>query len=73
VSSARTRSPAPTARSCSPLIAESLDAIEHSDLPKGTKQELTSMLVDNLIYDAARRHAELLLMLRIATGAVQFG
>ncbi|HCU94742.1 MAG TPA: hypothetical protein DHU96_19365 [Actinobacteria bacterium] len=34
---------------------------------------LTSMFVDNLIYDAARRHAELLLMLRIATGDVQPG
>ena len=56
-----------------PLIAESLDAIDHSNLPKAARQELTSMFVDNLIYDAARRHAELLLLLRIATGGVQSG
>jgi transcriptional regulator with XRE-family HTH domain len=56
-----------------PLIAEGLDAIEHSNLPKGAKRELTSMFVDNLIHDAVRRHTELLLMLRIATGDVRSG
>jgi transcriptional regulator with XRE-family HTH domain len=50
-----------------PLIAAGLDAIEGSDLPKAVKQELTSMFVDNLIHDTARRHGELLLVLRLAT------
>jgi transcriptional regulator with XRE-family HTH domain len=49
-----------------PLIAAGLDAIERSDLPKTAKRELTSMFVDNLIHDTARRHSELLLMLRLA-------
>lgn len=50
-----------------PLIATGLDAIERSDLPKASKRELTGMFVDNLIHDTARRHSELLLMLRLAT------
>jgi len=50
-----------------PLIAAGLDAIERSDLPKAARRELTSMFVDNLIHDTARRHSELLLMLRLAT------
>lgn len=56
-----------------PLIAESVDAIEHSHLPAAAKRELTGMFVDNLIHDAARRQAELLLMLRIATGELRSG
>ena len=56
-----------------PLIAEGLDAIEHANLPNAAKRELTSMFVDNLIHDADRRHAELLLMLRIATGDIRSG
>ncbi len=54
-----------------PLIAAGLDAIEGSDLPKTARRELTSLFVDNLIHDAARRHSELLLMLRLAAGAGQ--
>lgn len=50
-----------------PLIASGLDAIEHSDLPKAAKNDLAAMFVDSLIHDAARRHSELLLILRIAT------
>jgi len=50
-----------------PLIAAGLDAIEQSDLPKAAKRDLTAMLIDNLVHDAARRHSELLLILRIAT------
>ena len=50
-----------------PLIAESLDMIEHSALPKGAQQELTAMFVDNLIHDAARRQSELRLILRLAS------
>ena len=56
-----------------PLIAEGLDAIEHANLPNAAKRDFTSMFVDNLIHDAVRRHAKLLLMLRIATGDVQSG
>jgi hypothetical protein len=56
-----------------PLIAEGLDAIERANLANAAKRDLTSMFVDNLIHDAARRHAELLLMLRIATGNVPSG
>ena len=52
-----------------PLIASGLDAIERSDLPKATRRELTAMFVDNLIHDAARRHTELLLILRLASNA----
>ena len=50
-----------------PLIAESLDTIEHSALPRGAQQELTAMFVDNLIHDAARRQSELRLILRLAS------
>lgn len=49
-----------------PLIAAGLDAIDRSELPSTTRRELTSMFVDNLIHDAARRHTELALMLRLA-------
>lgn len=56
-----------------PIIAASLDAIEASGLPGPARRELTSMLVGNLIHDASRRHAELLLILRIATTASQPG
>jgi len=50
-----------------PLIAAGLDAIERTDLPKSAKRELTEVFVENLIHDAARRHGELLLMLRLAS------
>ena len=56
-----------------PLIAAGLDAIDHSDLPKTTKREVTSLFVDNLIHDATRRYSELLLMLRLAAGGSQPG
>jgi hypothetical protein len=54
-----------------PLIAAGLDAIDHADLPRTAKGELAGMFVDNLIHDATRRHSELLLMLRLATGGIQ--
>jgi transcriptional regulator with XRE-family HTH domain len=50
-----------------PLIASSLEAIEQSGLPKAAQRELTSLFVDNLIQDAARRHNELALILQLAT------
>lgn len=56
-----------------PLIAAGLDAIERSDLPKLAKRDITRMFVDNLIHDTARRHAELLLVLRLATDRGQSG
>jgi len=49
------------------LIAAGLDAIERSDLPRPARRELTGMFVDNLVRDAARRHGELLLVLRLAS------
>ena len=49
-----------------PLIAAGLDAIEGSDLPKAAKRDLTGIFTSNLIHDAARRHNELLLILRLA-------
>jgi transcriptional regulator with XRE-family HTH domain len=52
-----------------PLIAEGLDAIEHSGLPHAAKRELTGMFVDNLINDAARRHSELQLILRLVAAS----
>lgn len=52
-----------------PIIAAGLDAIEHSDLPRAAQRELTSMFVDNLIHDTARRHRELLLTLRLAASS----
>lgn len=54
-----------------PLIADGLDAIEHSDLNSKAKNELATMFVDNLIHDAIRRVNELNLMLRIATNAIR--
>jgi len=56
-----------------PLIAEALDAIEDSDLPKAAKRDLTNMFVDNLIHDATRRYSELLLVLRLTAGGSQPG
>jgi transcriptional regulator with XRE-family HTH domain len=56
-----------------PLIAAGLDAIECSELPKTAKRDLTSMFIDNLIHDSARRHSELLLMLRLATSGNHTG
>jgi transcriptional regulator with XRE-family HTH domain len=49
-----------------PLIVGGLDAIEHSDLPKKAKHELTLFFIDSLIHDAIRRYSELQLMLRLA-------
>lgn len=54
-----------------PTIAASLDAIEGSGLPAAARRELTSLLIGNLIHDAARRHAELLLILSVAASASQ--
>ena len=56
-----------------PLIAESLDAIERSKLPASAQHDLTAMFIDNLIHDAARRHAELRLILRLAENTSQSG
>lgn len=56
-----------------PLIAASLNAIDRSDLPNSARRELTSLFVSNLTHDAARRHDELQLMLRLATSATQPG
>lgn len=56
-----------------PLIASGLDAIENSDLPGPGKRDLTAMFVGNLIHDTARRHSELLLILRIATNSSRPG
>jgi|HubBroStandDraft_1064217.scaffolds.fasta_scaffold162967_1 transcriptional regulator with XRE-family HTH domain len=51
-----------------PAIAASLGRIDASSLPEAAKRDLTGWLVSNLINDVARRHTELLLLLRIATG-----
>ena len=51
-----------------PLIAAGLDAIDSSGLPASARRELASMFTRNLLHDAARRHSELLLMLRLAAG-----
>jgi transcriptional regulator with XRE-family HTH domain len=56
-----------------PLIASGLDAIEYSDIPGPAKRDLTAMFIDNLIHDAARRHSELLLILRIAAASPNSG
>jgi transcriptional regulator with XRE-family HTH domain len=56
------------ARELLPAIAASLAAIEDSSLSDAARRQLTDMFVGNLRYDAARRHTELLLLLRIATG-----
>jgi transcriptional regulator with XRE-family HTH domain len=48
-----------------PIVAAALNAIEEGPLSPVTKRDLTGMFVDNLIHDAARRHAELLLVLRL--------
>ena len=52
-----------------PLIAAGLDAIERSDLPPAARRELTAMFTAGLLHDAARRHSELLLILRLAASA----
>jgi len=56
-----------------PLIADGLEAIEDSILPKAAQQELMAMFVDNLIHDAARRRYELRLILRLASSASRPG
>jgi transcriptional regulator with XRE-family HTH domain len=54
-----------------PLVSSGLDAIENSDLPTATKRDLSALYVDNLIHDAARRHSELLLILRLAAAGTR--
>lgn len=49
-----------------PAIAASLDAVDASSLPEAARRDLTSLFIDNLTHDAARRHSELLLILRMA-------
>jgi transcriptional regulator with XRE-family HTH domain len=53
-----------------PLIVGGLDAIDASALSTRTKNEITSVFIDNLRHDATRRHNELLLLLRLAEGTV---
>jgi transcriptional regulator with XRE-family HTH domain len=53
------------------LVAAGLDDLNSSSLPTKAQQELTTLFVDNLIRDAARRVSELRLMLRIAEEAVR--
>ncbi|MGO9083176.1 MAG: helix-turn-helix domain-containing protein [Streptosporangiaceae bacterium] len=65
--------PAADGRELLPLIAEGLNAIEHSGLPAAARRELTSMFTASLTHDAARRHSELLLMLRLAAAASHSG
>lgn len=62
--------PEPTANASEllPAIAAALDQIESADLPNPAKHDLTTMLVANLTHDIARRHHELLIILRLATG-----
>lgn len=65
------RPPAAEGGELLPLIATSLDAITSSGLPASAVKELTSFYIQNLIHDAARRHDELLLMLRLAAGSAR--
>ena len=65
--------PVPDSQELLSLIASGLEAIEHSPLPKAAQRELTGMFVDNLCHDAARRHTELLLVLRVAAADRQAG
>ena len=52
-----------------PLVASGLDAIDASQLSARTRNQITGLFIDNLRHDAARRHHELLLMLRLAEEA----
>lgn len=52
-----------------PIIVAGLDAIERSSLPAAGQRELTSMFVGNLVNDATRRHAELVLLLRLTASS----
>ena len=52
-----------------PIIASALDAIDASGLAPPARRELTRHFITNLTHDAQRRHAELLLILRLAAGA----
>ena len=61
--------PASAAKELLPAIAASLAAIESSGLSDAARRELTELYVGNLRHDATRRHSELLLLLRIATGS----
>jgi len=53
-----------------PLVASGLDAIDASNLSTRTRHQITGLFIDNLRHDATRRHHELLLMLRLAEGAI---
>ena len=53
-----------------PLVASGLDAIDASTLSTRTRHQITGLFIDNLRHDATRRHHELLLMLRLAEGAI---
>ena len=52
-----------------PLVASGLDAIDASQVSARTRNQITGLFIDNLRHDAARRHHELLLMLRLAEEA----
>lgn len=54
-----------------PLVASGLDAIDASQLSARTRNQITGLFIGNLRHDAARRHHELLLMLRLAEEAIQ--
>ncbi len=51
------------------MIAAGLDEISSSPLSAKAQQELSTLFVDNLVHDAARRTSELRLMLRIVSDA----
>jgi len=51
------------------LVASGLDAVDASQLSARTRNQITGLFIDNLRHDAARRHNELLLMLRLAEEA----
>ena len=50
-------------------MASGLDAIDASQLSARTRNQITGLFIGNLRHDAARRHHELLLMLRLAEEA----
>jgi len=56
-----------------PLIAAGLDLIDNSALPNAAKRELTALFTDGLIHDAAQRHRELVLVLKLASASRQPG
>jgi len=52
-----------------PLVGSGLDAVDASQLSARTRNQITGLFIANLRHDAARRHYELLLMLRLAEEA----